>query len=130
MGKNVQIGKLSESLQSELALYSKEIADGVKKAVDDISEEMLRNIKADAPKRTGKYQKAMKVKTMYESASEKRNRWYVDGKRYRLSHLLENPHATKNGGKSLAFPHIRKNEEKAKADFNKRVEEVIKNAGN
>ena len=35
MGNNIQIGGLSEAIQKELTLYSKEITDGIKKAVDD-----------------------------------------------------------------------------------------------
>ena len=47
MGNNIQIGGLSEAIQKELTLYSKEITDGIKKAVDDVSEELLQNTDAE-----------------------------------------------------------------------------------
>ena len=129
MGNNIQIGGLSEAIQKELTLYSKEITDGIKKAVDDVSKELLQNTRADAPEASGKYKKAMRTKTMYESGEEKRVRWYVASPRHTLSHLLENPHRTRNGGTTRAIPHIKKNEEKAVKDFQEKVEGVIKNGG-
>ena len=38
-------------------------------------------------------------------------------KHYRLTHLLEFGHATKNGGHTIAQPHIRPTEQKYKEKF-------------
>lgn len=137
------IGELSDAIKEQLTVYSKEITDGIKKAVDDTSEDLLKNIRKDAPVRTGEYKKALTVKTMYEDAFEKRNRW-SGGKEYPLTHLLEDGHkifkgvakGEKNqvqvhtrGGTVRAFPHIRKNEETARKEFDRKVDEIIKNAG-
>ncbi len=129
MGRNIEIGELSGAIQKELMLYSDRVAAGVKQAVDDVSQELLKNTRADAPARSGKYKKAMRVKPVFENGSEKRVRWYVAAPRHTLSHLLEKPHRTKSGGTTRAFPHIEKNEKKAVKDFERRVEEVIKNGG-
>lgn len=130
MGRSIKIGELSGAIQKELMLYSDRVTAGIKQAVDDVSKELLKNTKADAPTRSGKYKKAMRIKTVFENGSEKRVRWYVVAPRYTLSHLLEKPHKTKSGGTTRAFPHIEKNEKKAVKDFECRVEEVIKNGGN
>ena len=129
MGNNIQIGELSDAVQRELTTYSKDITDGIKQVVNDVSGELLENTRKDAPKHSGKYKRAIRLKIMYESSDEKRVRWHVAAPRHTLSHLLENPHKTRNGGMSRAFPHIKKNEEKAVKDFETKVDEVIKNGG-
>ncbi len=125
----IQIGQLSEAISKELTLYSEAITEGIKEAVDEVAEELLQNTRADAPKSSGKYKKAISVKTAYESPTERRKRWYVKAPRHTLSHLLENPHKTRSGGRTRAFPHIKQNEEKAIRNFESKVKEVIENGG-
>ena len=78
---------------------------------------------------SGKYKRAISIKTVYESPTERRKRWFVKAPRHTLPHLLEKPHKTRNGGTSRAFPHIKENEEKAVKDFESKVEGVIKSGG-
>lgn len=92
-------------------------------------QELFDNIQTDAPKRKGKYKKAMAVKTLWENFYGKVKVWYVKPPYYRLPHLLERGHAKRNGGRTQAFPHIEKNTEKAQKRFEDRVEEIIKNGG-
>lgn len=125
----ISVDKLAAELASTLAAYTGEIAEEVKEAVDITAQELLDNIRADAPKRTGKYKKAMDVKTISENTYERKKLWYVKSPHYRLQHLLERGHALRNGGRSKAFPHIEKNEEKARAAFEERVERIVKNGG-
>lgn len=131
MANAIDIGEIAKTIARELNTYTRDVADGVKAAVDTTSKELLENTRADAPVRTGDYKKAMRVKTLHESDYEKRNRWYVDPKtgEYRLSHLLEKGHAKRGGGRVKAYPHIENNREKAEARFTERVKEVIRNAG-
>ncbi len=130
MASGIQIGQLAEAIQKNLKAYSEEITEGIKAAVDDVSEELLQNTRADAPEDSGKYKKAISIKTAFESPTERRKRWYVKAPRHTLSHLLENPHKTRSGGTTRAFPHIKKHEEKAVKDFESKVEGVIKGIGN
>lgn len=127
MGINIE--RLGDELARTLGGYSSEIADQVKEAVDETANEMLENIRADAPKRKGKYKRAMAIRTTQENAYERRKTWYVKEPFYRLQHLLERGHATRSGGRTKAYPHIAKNEEKAKQAFTERVERIIKNGG-
>lgn len=125
----IQIGQLAEAVSKELTLYSEAITEGIKEVVDEVSEELLQNTRAAAPEESGKYKRAISVKTVYESPTERRKQWYVKAPRHTLAHLLEKPHKTRNGGISRAFPHIKENEEKAVKDFESKVEGVIKNGG-
>lgn len=129
MANKVDIGSIADAIAKELSDYTRDVAEGVKEAADETTSELLKNTKADAPKRYGKYKKAIATKTLHESDYEKRVVWYVKSPHYRLSHLLEKGHAKRGGGRVRAYPHIEKNAEKAKEDFEKRAKEVIKNGG-
>ncbi len=123
----VEIGKLSDALVEELKKYTMYVAQRVKDAADETANELLTNIRREAPKRTGKYKRAMSIKTKSETAYEKRNIWYVKKPRYRLTHLLENGHRNRNSGFTRAYPHIRDKEQAAKELFEEKVKEIIKN---
>lgn len=129
MANAINIGDIADTIARELSTYTQEIADGVKAAADTTAKELLNNTRADAPVRSGDYKKAMAIKTRHESNYEKRLTWYVKPPHYRLTHLLEKGHAKRGGGRVKAYPHVAKNEEKAIADFEDRVKEVIRNAG-
>lgn len=138
----IDIDDFASALAKELSDYTLDIAKGVRQATDDVSKEMLANIRSDSPKRKRKskrkrkngsthkkYTSVMALKTEVDNVYELKKRWYVKEPYYRLPHLLENPHKTRNGGRTRAFPHIKKNEEKAQKSFEQKVEGVIENAG-
>lgn len=127
MSETVSIDGLADAIMKNLQEYTDDVTEGIKKAEDITAKECKENLKEDSPKKTGKYAKGWKTTVNFENQYEKRTT--IHNKEYRLTHLLEDGHATRNGGRTKAFPHIKKNEEKANADFEKRVEEVIRNAG-
>ncbi len=128
----VSADQLSDLINQELSAYSEEVTKAVKKAVDETSAELRRNTKRDSPKRTGDYRKSITVKTTKENAFMKQKTWHIKGNLYRLAHLLEDDHDIKrNGvviGHARARPHIKKNEEKANRNLEKKVIEAINNA--
>lgn len=107
--------------------YSDEVTVGVKQAVDRVSERVMDEIKGHIlfGKRTGKYIRSFAVKTSYEDKRNKRNTWYVKDPRYRLTHLLESGHQTRNGGMTRAYPHIIYGEEIAKKLLPELIEDVV-----
>lgn len=127
----IQIGDIDKVIDRELTLYCDEITQKVKKITDDVMIELVKNTKKDAPvrksKNGGKYKRAITSKTTFENRRSKVNTWYVKSPEYRLSHLLENGHVTRNGGRTRAFGFIGKNEEIAVRDYENKVEEAIKN---
>lgn len=125
----ISIEQMADAIIQELSSYTVEIAEEVKAAADETAKELLDNIKADAPEDTGAYKKHMAVKTTRENDFEKVNTWYVKAPYSGLPHLLERGHAKQNGGRTKAFPHIEKNEEKAQQAFTERVEGIVKNGG-
>ena len=51
--------------------------------------------------------------------------WYVKAQHYRLSHLLEYGHATRNGGRTRAFGFIRKEYDAVEKEFEENMRRAI-----
>jgi hypothetical protein len=126
VSKSVPVNGLADAISETLQQYSDDVIDGIKNAEDITAKECKENLAADSPVgATGKYQKGWKITVTTNTPLKKYT--VIHNKEYRLTHLLENGHATRNGGRTRAFSHIKPNEEKANAAFETRVEEVIRN---
>ena len=121
----IQIGDLEKAISKELSLYDNKITQKAKDASDDVMKELVKNTKNDAPKKSGKYKRAITSDTTFENTRVKINTWYVKAPHYRLSHLLERGHQTRNGGRTRAFHFIEKNEKIAVKNYEKKIEEAI-----
>lgn len=126
MSKTVSIDDMTDVIVQELSQYTSEICEGIKQDAQDVAKTLAANIKADSPKDTKKYSAGWKVTVAQESATSI-SAVVHNAKKPGLTHLLENGHAMRGGGRSPAFPHIKKNEEKALEEFPERAEERIQN---
>ncbi|MGX7745692.1 HK97 gp10 family phage protein [Rhodopseudomonas parapalustris] len=125
------INDLAKAIASELEEYTQKVTDGVKKGIDTVAKETNQTIKEHVTFKqpTGDYVKSFRIKTSYEDRFNKRKTWYVASPYYRLSHLLENGHALRNGKRSRKFPHIIYGEELAQKRMEEIAKEAIKDAG-
>ena len=121
---NTQIDNLQNAITCELKTYSKSAARKVKVICNDVSEDLLQNIKKNSPVRTGKYKRGWKKKVLFESEDEIRTVTY--NTKYQLTHLLEFGHAMKSGGRVAAKPHIGVNEKQAITKIEKDIREALK----
>lgn len=124
------IEQISHAIATELKKYNEEITKSTKKAVTDVTKEFVKRTKNDARvgRRKGKYKKAISSKTLYENKDKLVKVWYVKGQEYRLAHLLNNGHVKRNGQGFVAGDnHITRNEEIARKELERCIEEVIKN---
>jgi hypothetical protein len=130
MSDPINIEDLASEIAKSLELYTEDVTDNIKKAVDTVGKEANEEIKNHINFRqpTGKYVKAFRVKTSYEDKFNKRNTWYVANGEHRLTHLLENGHALRDGGRSEAYPHIKYGDELAQKRMEELTKEAIENA--
>ena len=102
--------------------YNDDISEVVEKVANKVGKEAVEELKNTSPKGTRKeYAKGWRLKK--DKLGKNRYIVKVHNKTdYQLTHLLEFGHATRNGRRTKAQPHIRPTEEK----FSKKFEEEIK----
>lgn len=117
------------AINRELTIYSREITDTIKNEAKSHMTELVKETKRTAPvgNRQKHYRDSIRSKKTSESDREVSYTWYVEGPDYRLSHLLENGHALRNGDRVEGSHFIEKASEPILADFEKKVEEAIRN---
>lgn len=126
---NVTIDALNEAIEKELTIYSHEITEMIDREAKSHMKDLVKRTKETAPvgNRTKHYRDSISSKKTTEKRGATSYTWYVKGSDYRLSHLLENGHATKNGGRVQGTKFISKASEPILADYIEKVEEAIKN---
>ena len=129
MSTIISVDQLSDAVQEELTLYGKNVIDGIKKQAKKSMDQLVKDTKTTAPvgRRSKHYKDSIKGKKTSENDRSVSYMWYVDGPDYRLSHLLENGHALKNGGRVEGTHFIKNASDPILEQYMKAVEEVIEN---
>lgn len=111
--------------------YSIDIQNAITEDAINISKNGVNELKNTSPRgSTGKYKRGWRVKTI-------KGNGFVDctiyNTEYRLTHLLEKPHAIKNQygswGTSTPKVHIKPVEQKCNDEFERDVKRIIQNGG-
>lgn len=122
---NVNVDGLASAIMEELANYSQDVTEKLKKEVKDAAKLCRSEIQKNAPKDTGTYAKSWKAEVAYENKEDVRVVIHSP-KEYRRAHLLEYGHAKAGGGRVDEKPHIRPAEEEAEKLLDKRVKIIVK----
>lgn len=133
---NVSITDFVSKLSEELTNYRRTVIDKVvteetKKAMKDLVEKT----KATAPvgKRTKHYRDniSSKVSTNNDSGAglNYSELWFVKGSDYRLSHLLNNGHALRDGGRYSGTGFITKATDEVETAYLENLKKAIENGG-
>jgi hypothetical protein len=127
----IKVQGLAEAINRELTIYSQDITDAIKKESQDSVKKLVKKTKETAPvgNRTKHYRDNISSRKLEETDRGATYQWYVKGSDYRLSHLLENGHATRNGGRTRATHFIKNASDPILEEYEKRVEEVCRNGG-
>ncbi len=121
----VQIDDLADEVMKGLKDYAQLAVDDLKTAIKNAGETVKDEIEKTAPKKTGKYRKSWAVKKTNETSDS--IKVVVHSKtQYRLTHLLENGHAKRGGGRVAARPHIAPAEKKGEEQLIREVERKLR----
>lgn len=129
MPKSIQPDELEKAVKDYLENYKEDIDEDVVETVDDVTkrakEELIRTSPRGKGTRNNPYYRGWTVKlnkkttgTYYKVIWNKTN--------YQLTHLLEFGHATRNGGRTRAIPHIQPVEQKYQVEFVDKLKQKIR----
>lgn len=139
MARRVKVDDFGKALQEILDDYEKSVSQKTNEAIKKAAEVAKQEVKAAAPvhngayvgeranRKPGRYRKGWAVKE--DSGSRLRFEYVVHNRTdYQLTHLLENGHALKRGGRTYGqvgpFTHIAPAEEHAIDNIRKAVEKI------
>lgn len=116
----VKSSDIADEITKALREYTSDVTEGLEQAKLEVANNTVKVLKRNSPKKTGEYAKGWARKKV-RSAQIVHNRT-----KYQVTHLLENGHAKRGGGRVSGEPHIRPAEKKAIDEYVKKVEKVIK----
>lgn len=123
MSKVVGVGDLADAVNQILAEYGDDAIDIIREVAPEAAKQAQKELKSNSPKNQGKYAAGWAVQSQ-----NTRNGISVvvhNKNKPGLTHLLENGHALRGGGRAPAQPHIAAVNDNAQEEFLKKVEEGL-----
>ena len=127
MAKTIRPADLGAAIQEELALYGRQVIEGVNAAGEEAMKELVRQTKAKAPKRSGAFKRAITYTVREIFTGDKTFIWGAKAPHHRLVHLLVRGHAKSTGGRVPGNPFLEDALEQVLPEYERSVEEVITN---
>ncbi len=121
MARKTALSGFSAAISSALNEYSGYVTTETKKVVKKAGKEAVQKLKQNSPRDSGDYAKSWKASTS-ETSHTIHVTVYAGNHQHSLTHLLENGHAKRGGGRVAAIKHI----EPINAEVAKKVAEEIK----
>lgn len=106
MRKNIQATDLANEISDIMASYAGEISGMLKEEVENAGKLGIKTVKKHAPKETGFYKKNLKLKRVFENSHKIVFLIHSINGSWRVAHLLEKGHSTRNGGRVEGHPHF------------------------
>lgn len=128
MTKLVEIDDLSDTIMEELMRYNEVTTEQLEKIAKEIAKEGAKKLKATSTKgrgsKKGHYADGWTI-TAVKTGQYSFSFVIHNKKKPGLTHLLENGHQLRTGGRAKAFPHIKEVEEWCILEYERRVEEEL-----
>lgn len=126
---SIKPDELQKAVMNYLENYKEEIDEDVIETVDEITKKARDELKQTSPRgkgtRSNPYYKGWAIK-LNKRRSGVYHKVIWNKTNYQLTHLLEFSHATRNGGRTKAIPHIRPIEQKYNVEFVDKLEKKIR----
>ena len=126
---SVNVDNMAVEIANMLSEYQTAITKNIEASSKAVANQGAKELRKTSPKKTGAYAKGWKAKrTSGNSFGEEVGYTIYNKDHYRLTHLLENGHATRNGGRTRAIKHIEPVEQAVIRDYEEAVREAIEDA--
>lgn len=122
------INDFAKAMSEAFEQYSAEAVEASKAAIDRVAKGADEAIKSHISfrERTGRYRKNMRIVTSHDGLYDRRKTWYVKSPDYRLTHLLEYGHLSRDGTTRVKpYEHIRYGEEYVRQNLEKEVKRSL-----
>lgn len=116
----VKVSQLNNAIADALSEYTDEVEEELKQVQKKVATNGVKKLKQRSPKRTGDYSKGWRIK------KTKKGYTIHNATDYQLTHLLENGHAKRGGGRVKPKKHIEPVEQETIQEFIEETERVIK----
>lgn len=129
MSNSIKPEDLQKAVEEYLTEYVEDIEEGVKDTTDTLTKEAVKDLKQESPREQGTRDKPYYKGWTRQKGKINKGRYTIkihNKTNYQLTHLLEFGHATRNGGRTKAQPHIRPIEEKYNKLYEQSITTVIK----
>ena len=123
----ITIDDLADAIGKRLTVYQSETARKILGVNKSTMKRFVKITKQTAPRRTGKFAKAIRSTVEDNGITGSKGIWYVGGKEYRLTHLLVNGHQLRQGGRTKGDPFLENALESVADEYIKGIEEAVKN---
>ena len=123
----ITIDDLADAINERMTVYQSDTARKVLKVTKNTMKRFVKITKQTAPRRTGKFAKAIRSTVEDNGITGSKGIWYVGGKEYRLTHLIVNGHQLRQGGRTKGDPFLENALEEIADEYIKGIEEAVKN---
>lgn len=130
MSKTIKPQELGAAIEQELTTYRKEVQDRINKAGSKAIKTVVRKTKDTAPFNARAYHPhyvdMITSKSETNQIGDAVHIWYVKPPGHRLTHLLVNGHATRDGGRTKADPFLQNALDQVLPEYEREVEEATR----
>ena len=129
MGKTIKPDELANTITQYLDIALEDYTKIMKEVIDETAQKVVEETKEHITFHDKVYSKSIALTDEFDTKRSKKKLWYVKAPHYRLTHLLEFGHVTRNGTtRSKAYPHVRYGQEYVTEHFADDLKEKIENA--
>lgn len=131
MSKKIKVDELSNVIKEYLENFKDVTEEACEEGVLTTADEAVKELRSAHPSGSGDYGSWDEYNSSWKKRKEKKTKnkgilaIVYNEKHYRLTHLLEKGHATVNGGRTRAFPHIAPVEQKCEENLLQNIKKNI-----